>query len=45
MQGTFIGFNTAGSTFGERFLAMLLKVKKVNGFCEIYYLLAPALVV
>lgn len=38
MQGTFIGFNTAGITFEERFLALLLKVKKENGFCEIYYL-------
>ena len=28
MQGTFIGFNTAGITFEERFLALLLKVKK-----------------
>ncbi|HDT1000728.1 TPA: hypothetical protein QHT29_004847, partial [Klebsiella pneumoniae subsp. pneumoniae] len=26
MQGTFIGFNTAGITFEERFLALLLKV-------------------
>ncbi|HGU6860119.1 TPA: YjeJ family protein, partial [Klebsiella quasipneumoniae] len=25
MQGTFIGFNTAGITFEERFLALLLK--------------------
>lgn len=30
MQGTFIGFNTAGITFEERFLALLLKV----GFVE-----------
>ncbi|MCE0393033.1 YjeJ family protein [Klebsiella variicola] len=43
MQGTFIGFNTAGITFEERFLALLLKVKKKNGFCEIYYLQAPVL--
>ncbi|KKY87372.1 hypothetical protein OA43_08005 [Klebsiella variicola] len=43
MQGTFIGFNTAGITFEERFLALLLKVKKENGFCEIYYLQAPVL--
>ncbi|WET99376.1 YjeJ family protein, partial [Klebsiella pneumoniae] len=27
MQGTFIGFNTAGITFEERFLALLLKIK------------------
>lgn len=43
MQGTFIGFNTAGITFEERFLALLLKVKKENGFCENYYLQAPVL--
>ncbi|HGT2882126.1 TPA: YjeJ family protein [Klebsiella variicola] len=43
MQGTFIGFNTTGITFEERFLALLLKVKKENGFCEIYYLQAPVL--
>lgn len=43
MQGTFIGFNTAGITFEERFLALLLKVKKENGFCEIYYLQTPVL--
>ena len=43
MQGTFIGFNTAGITFEERFLALLLKVKKENGFCEIYYLQALVL--
>ena len=43
MQGTLIGFNTAGITFEERFLALLLKVKKENGFCEIYYLQAPVL--
>lgn len=43
MQRTFIGFNTAGITFEERFLALLLKVKKENGFCEIYYLQAPVL--
>lgn len=35
--------NTAGITFEERFLALLLKVKKENGFCEIYYLQAPVL--
>ncbi len=27
MQGTFIGFNTAGITFEDRFLALLLKNK------------------
>lgn len=43
MQGTFIGFNTAGITFEERFLALLLKVKKANDSCEIYYLQAPVL--
>ena len=26
MQGTFIGFNTAGITFEDRFLALLLKI-------------------
>nr|WP_228723666.1 YjeJ family protein [Klebsiella pneumoniae] len=25
MQGTFIGFNTAGITFEDRFLALLLR--------------------
>ena len=43
MQGTFIGFNTAGITFEEQFLALLLKVKKENGSCQIYYLQAPVL--
>lgn len=43
MQGTFIGFNTAGITFEERFLALLLKIKKENGLCQIYYLQAPVL--
>lgn len=43
MQGTFIGFNTAGITFEERFLALLLKVKKANDTCEIFYLQAPVL--
>lgn len=43
MQGTFIGFNTAGITFEERFLALLLKIKKENGPCQIYYLQAPVL--
>lgn len=28
MQGTFIGFNTAGITFEDRFLALLLKIKQ-----------------
>lgn len=43
MQGTFIGFNTAGITFEERFLALLLKIKKENDPCQIYYLQAPVL--
>ena len=43
MQGTFIGFNTAGITFEEHFLALLLKVKQENGFCQTYYLQAPVL--
>lgn len=34
MQGTFIGFNTAGITFEERFLALLLKVKKEMAFAR-----------
>lgn len=32
MQGTFIGFNTAGITFENRFMALLLKIKQENGF-------------
>lgn len=43
MQGTFIGFNTAGITFEERFLALLLKIKQQNGPCQQYYLQAPIL--
>ena len=43
MQGTFIGFNTAGITFEERFLALLLKIKQENGSCQTYYLQAPVL--
>ena len=43
MQGTFISFNTAGITFEERFLALLLKVKQKNGQCQTYYLQAPVL--
>lgn len=43
MQGTFIGFNTAGITFEEHFLALLLKVKQENGLCQTYYLQAPVL--
>lgn len=38
MQGTFIGFNTAGITFEDRFLALLLKIKQQNGLCQQYYL-------
>ena len=41
MQGTFIGFNTAGITFENRFMALLLKIKQENGFCQQYYLQAP----
>ncbi|MBL2579174.1 hypothetical protein ELK16_29645, partial [Klebsiella pneumoniae] len=40
MQGTFIGFNTAGITFEDRFLALLLKIKQQNGPCQQYYLQA-----
>ncbi|BBE06091.1 hypothetical protein KPGSU103_C48090 [Klebsiella pneumoniae] len=36
MQGTFIGFNTAGITFEDRFLALLLKIKQQNGPCQQY---------
>ncbi|MBH8291139.1 YjeJ family protein [Klebsiella pneumoniae] len=43
MQGTFIGFNTAGITFKDRFLALLLKIKQQNGPCQQYYLQAPIL--
>ncbi|HCI5982973.1 YjeJ family protein [Klebsiella quasipneumoniae] len=43
MQGTFIGFNTAGITFEERFLALLLKVKDKNDLYQTYYLQAPVL--
>ncbi|EPY7336382.1 TPA: YjeJ family protein [Klebsiella quasipneumoniae subsp. similipneumoniae] len=43
MQGTFIGFNTAGITFEDRFLALLLKIKQQNGLCQQYYLQAPIL--
>ncbi|HEF8931336.1 TPA: hypothetical protein SBP81_004703 [Klebsiella pneumoniae] len=43
MQGTFIGFNTAGITFEERFLALLLKVKTGKGSDQLYYLQAPVL--
>ncbi|MEB6418429.1 YjeJ family protein [Klebsiella pneumoniae] len=43
MQGTLIGFNTAGITFEDRFLALLLKIKQQNGPCQQYYLQAPIL--
>ncbi|CAM3760575.1 YjeJ family protein [Klebsiella variicola] len=43
MQGTFIGFNTAGITFEDRFLALLLKIKQPNELCQQYYLQAPIL--
>ncbi|MGF3527050.1 YjeJ family protein [Klebsiella pneumoniae] len=43
MQGTFIGFNTSGITFEDRFLALLLKIKQQNGPCQQYYLQAPIL--
>ncbi|CAH5533249.1 hypothetical protein AI2895V1_4567 [Klebsiella pneumoniae] len=43
MQGTFIGFNAAGITFEDRFLALLLKIKQQNGPCQQYYLQAPIL--
>ncbi|MCZ3397931.1 hypothetical protein I7853_17210 [Klebsiella pneumoniae] len=38
-----IGFNTAGITFEDRFLALLLKIKQQNGPCQQYYLQAPIL--
>ncbi|EOZ2166325.1 YjeJ family protein [Klebsiella quasipneumoniae subsp. similipneumoniae] len=43
MQGTFIGFNTAGITYEDRFLVLLLKIKQQNGLCQQYYLQAPVL--
>ncbi|ENV9332916.1 YjeJ family protein [Klebsiella aerogenes] len=43
MQGTFIGFNTAGITYEDHFMALLLKVQKQNGLCQTYYLQAPVL--
>ncbi|EJM8716545.1 TPA: YjeJ family protein [Klebsiella pneumoniae] len=43
MQGTFIGFNTAGIIFEDRFLALLLKIKQQNVPCQQYYLQAPIL--
>lgn len=43
MQGTFIGFNTAGITYEDHFMALLLKVQNQNGLCQTYYLQAPAL--
>ncbi|WP_419471522.1 YjeJ family protein [Klebsiella pneumoniae] len=41
--GITIGFNTAGITFEDRFLALLLKIKQQNGPCQQYYLQAPIL--
>ncbi|MFP0449075.1 YjeJ family protein [Klebsiella quasipneumoniae] len=38
-----MGFNTAGITFEDRFLALLLKIKQQNGPCQQYYLQAPIL--
>lgn len=38
MQGQFIGFNTAGITFENRFLALMLKTKQQNQHCQTYYL-------
>ena len=43
MQGTFIGFNTAGITYEDHFMALLLKVQNQNGLCRTFYLQAPAL--
>lgn len=43
MQGTFIGFNTAGITYEDHFMALLLKVKHRNGMFQTYYLQAPVL--
>lgn len=43
MQGTFVGFNTAGITYEDHFMALLLKVQNQNGLCRTYYLQAPVL--
>ncbi|PJR48400.1 hypothetical protein CWM58_23835 [Klebsiella sp. H-Nf2] len=43
MQGKFISFNTAGITFEERFLALLLKIKHKNGLYQTYYMQTPVL--
>lgn len=43
MQGTFIGFNTAGITYEDHFMALLLKVQNQNGLCRTFYLQASAL--
>lgn len=44
MQGTFIGFNTAGIKYEDRFFALMLKTKLPNQLCQNYYLQAQALV-
>jgi hypothetical protein len=43
MQETFIGFNTAGITHEDRFLALMLKTKQDDQRCQIYYLQAQVL--
>ncbi|HBX8161788.1 YjeJ family protein [Klebsiella pneumoniae] len=44
MQGTFIGFNTAGIMYEDSFLALMLKIKQHNQACQVFYLQAPILV-
>lgn len=43
MQGTFIGFNTAGIKYEDSFLALMLKTKQQNQLCQTYYLQAQVL--
>ncbi|MDU4840622.1 MAG: YjeJ family protein [Leclercia adecarboxylata] len=44
MQSTFIGFNAAGIKYEDRFLALLIKVKKQDQSCQLYYLQAQVLI-
>ena len=37
MQGSFIGFNTAGIKYEGRFMALMLKTKLQNEICHTYY--------
>ncbi|MEL2242446.1 YjeJ family protein [Leclercia adecarboxylata] len=43
MQEKFIGFNTASITHAGNFLALMLKIKLNNQFCQTYYLQANIL--